>query len=142
MISGIVSTVGPSYMHVLTEVHGRVFVHCSDCSFLLADCQRGDVVDISSVVDTPKGLRATGGVFFIERPTGPRMEGTVTSINNGYCFVRADDGVSMFCHVRSFEDCKISTSETFRTLSIGDRLTLERVPGVPGPKGEHVRRAE
>jgi cold shock CspA family protein len=143
-MTATVSTVNTTggYMHVVNETHGRVFVHVSDCSFLLADCQMGDVVDLTAVVDTPKGLRGQG-VFFVERPSGERIEGIVTSINGpgGYCFVRADDGVSVFCHCRNFEDCKISTSATFHALRIGDRLSVERVPGVPGPKGAHIRRA-
>lgn len=144
-MQAFVKTINDSYCFAETEV-GRVFVHADECDFIMGEVEVGDEIDIETVSDTPRGLRATGAVRWRSRPrdNADELDGTIVSIkpDRGFCFARPDDGQrNVFLNTRDFTDYRLGGSETFGRLTPGDRVTFSRVAGHPGPKGVHVRAA-
>jgi cold shock CspA family protein len=139
-MTGIIYSLNRLYAHAETDT-GRVFIHAADCDFVFGDLQRGDIVEIGRVFDTPKGLRGAN-VSWVERPaTGDVIEGTVTAVHvpRGMAFMKPDvGGPCVFLHVRDFRDYVEGQSAQFTRLAPGDRVRCHRVPALPNPRAQHI----
>ena len=136
-----IQTHNRSFVHADTPDGDRIFVHYSVCDFDLRQASVGDLLDVEPE-DTDRGPRATCASL-VERRTDQSdevIEGSVTRVAEGYCFLRPDDGQrDVFIHVRNFADYNGANSCTFDTLFVGARLRCGRRESGRGPRGEDAQ---
>ena len=154
-MEAILDRIHDTFAFAVNDTHGRIFLHGGECDgFELADCQRGDVVDIERVEPNPnKGAMRGRHVRWLRREDErnapipselaalPVVEGVVSGINwaKKFCFVTVTgESRDLLAHISSFADFANRESGTFDGLSRGERVRGHVRQTSKGPRMEHV----
>jgi cold shock CspA family protein len=144
------ATINREFCHAIVDDE-RIFLHQSECDFLVNEAQVGDLVDIEAIEQGPKGLRGRQ-VRWLERGADETVTGTVAHIDHTrkFGFIRPDgaqvvgtnrsDADLMF-HISSMGDFDGRHSPTFDSLVRGDALTGVLRNTSRGKRAEQVWRA-
>jgi cold shock CspA family protein len=124
VVISVKPTAGGGYLLALIG-RDKVLCHQDHCDFNVGEAQRGDVVRIGQIEDSPRGLKGRDISFGTRSGTFYEFQGTVMKVDfdRKFAFVTDNaDAQDVFVHITDFADYN-GDSATFDMLANGQRVS-------------------